>query len=295
ISAVWSMVGYDNDNQYEAESTVELVVEERFYEPALAGTIYIASPKTKYNSGIQELVWDAVNRYYTFTWLTNGLTPSDDYYIETTLIDRRGNADSDGLPITPDLIIRLIDTTPPKPVTDLEATQEASDITKVHLTWNTTEPDSKLHIYRTTVPISNITDLEPLITITGNQITDTLPPEPGTYYYIVLIEDSSGNLNSKITPSNTAKATIPGPQPYIDPNKAQVEEGDDGLWLWLALILGVIIILAIIGILYFIYPKSNENKDMSAHSQEPQVQTPYQDSETLSEQSGPEIYDYHNN
>jgi hypothetical protein len=106
-----------------------------------------------------------------------------------------------------------------------------------------------------------------------------------------LIEDSSGNLNSKITPSNTAKATIPRPHPYIDPDQGQVEEGTDSLWL--TLILGVIIILAIIGILYFIYPKSNENGDLSAQSQEPPVQTPYQDFENLPEQPEPEIYDFH--
>ncbi|WP_455391416.1 M14 family zinc carboxypeptidase [[Eubacterium] cellulosolvens] len=260
IIVVWSFVGYDTDNNYEVGSTVRLVVEERFAEPGLQGTVHIVSETANYDSGFVPLAWDALNGYYTYTWPTSGLEPSDDYGIEATLIDGWSNEDADGLPDTPDLMIQLVDRTPPEPISNLVAQQDPDDKTKVTLTWTASEPDSMIHIYRRTEPFTNTTDLKPIITVDDNRFIDHLPPEAGTYYYLVLIEDAAGNLNTQITPTNTASVTIPGPTVPLEPERTGEKKESDYQWLWWFLgVIIVIIILAILSAAYFGYRRKKED------------------------------------
>lgn len=266
IISVWSRVGADTNNNYECGSVVEIIVEERLAEAGLSGTIHIKSMKIGYDSGVQDLVWDNIENYYTYKWPTEAIVPSDDYSIETTLRDKWKNIDSDGLPASPDLIITLVDTTPPDHVTNLTTHKDPELPTKIILTWNTSEPDVSVLIYRSIEPIYNITGLDPIANVTGNNFTDTLPSEPGTYYYLLLEKDAAGNINSTIDSSNTAKVVLPDPnaEPYADIN------GDD---LALAMIFLLIIIIIIFSISILLYSnkmtKAPETQEETEPDEEP--------------------------
>jgi carboxypeptidase T len=114
ISMVSSAVGEDTSDIYEIGSVVKLIVIEEHGLPNLAGTVRIWSLQQAYASGTQPLTYDPDKNYYYYLWATEGLKPSPDYYVETTLKDEYGNEDRDGLPSTPDLIITLQDTLAPE-------------------------------------------------------------------------------------------------------------------------------------------------------------------------------------
>jgi murein tripeptide amidase MpaA len=118
VQNVYSFVGLDLDNLYEQGSWVWVVVEEKNSEMNLSGTIRIQSMVAGFDSGIQELQYDDEVKGYVWLWDTSldgtPLPVSSDYEIETTLNDKFGNRDLDGLSKSPDLTISLEDTTPPE-------------------------------------------------------------------------------------------------------------------------------------------------------------------------------------
>ena len=133
------------------------------------------------------------------------------------------------------------------------AAQNPEQETKVILSWYTPESDSRLIIYRSTEPISNVSALEPIDSALGFNYTDTLPAEPGTYYYLVLIEDFSGNINYKITDSNTASVTIiEDKKDDLDPDaQPSREDAVNNQWVWVGISV-VCVILVILVILFYV-------------------------------------------
>lgn len=113
ISSVKSSVGADFGGVYETGSIVRLEITEASGEKYLDGTVQIIESELGYSSGVKGLEFDSKLNYYYWDWDTTGLKPSAGYQVETTLTDKWGNSDSDGLPSLPDLKIGLIDTTAP--------------------------------------------------------------------------------------------------------------------------------------------------------------------------------------
>lgn len=263
ITAVWATVGIEANNEFESGSVVKIVIEERYAEPNLIGTIHIASLKTGYDSSIQDLTWDKINGYYTFIWPTEQIPLSDDYAIETSLTDRWLNSDSDGLPQTPDVLLTLVDTTPPDPISGLVAVQSPDELVQINLTWASPEANSTIHIYRSNETIHNLTDLEFIIKVTESNYTDTLPTVPGTYYYLALVEDTAGNINFEITESNTVSVTLPEP-PVVETQIDIDRDSSAQPWLWV-LVAVVIVIIVIIVVSYFLRRKGRGKEENTAY------------------------------
>jgi hypothetical protein len=107
VSAVDSSVDDDTDETYIVGSIVRITVTEKNLEKGLSGTITITSETD--DPGIVEAdLTDAGDGKYYYDWDTSGRAAADDYQVETTLRDAAGNADSDGLPGTPDLTMTLV-------------------------------------------------------------------------------------------------------------------------------------------------------------------------------------------
>lgn len=263
VSSVWSYskVGSDSDqdNIYETGSVVQIIIEERFSEPGLSGTISITSENTGYDPGEQNLEWDEKNNYYFYTWPTEGLVPSNDYNIETTLIDIWLNIDHDGLPRSPDLIITLEDTIPPDQVTNLKAVQNPQQFTMVNLTWNTSETDVFVLIYRSDKPILNFTGLglSLIANVTLNNLTDILPSNPGNYYYLVLVKDRWGNIDTTVTSKNTVSVILQEP----DRDPKPIDKGKTATPLWIIiLIIVVCVILVVLGVVFYLRKRHRKSK-----------------------------------
>jgi hypothetical protein len=120
ISAVRSSVGSDIGGVYETNSIVRIEVYETQHEIGLLGTVQITDMDNGYSSGVQELSFASELNYYYWDWDTTGLLPSSKYYIETSLADKWGNIDDDGLETYPDKIIVLVDTSSPE-ITSLDS------------------------------------------------------------------------------------------------------------------------------------------------------------------------------
>lgn len=114
VSAVDSCSGGYSSELYEVNSVVRIKVYEEKGEPNLAGTVSIGSAAANYSLGPVGLRYDGSDEYYYMDWDTGWLNAADDYRIESTLTDRAGNTDADGLDCDPDLVIRLMDTTSPE-------------------------------------------------------------------------------------------------------------------------------------------------------------------------------------
>ncbi|MCK5561740.1 MAG: hypothetical protein KAJ51_14150, partial [Thermoplasmata archaeon] len=256
VRAIELLTGNDNGT-YELGSTVRIIVAELYYELGLYGTVRITSNSTSYDSGIQLLKSDINNRTYYWDWDTSqNVAIAEDYAVETTLQDYYNNSDLDGLPITPDLTLKLIDTTAPSSVTDVNIVEDSENPGEVHINWDGMEDGAIVHIYRDTSPFDedNITSMTPLYSSAPNatSYTDTVSPDGSTYYYAIIIEDSEGNLNGGITDENTDTIKISKPKP-----SEETEEGffeGEGLW-WLLIIIVIIIIIVILVAVFFITRK----------------------------------------
>jgi hypothetical protein len=255
VAQVWSQVKKDNDNIYETGSTVKIIVEELSSEPYLSGDLMITSQTNNYSSGKLSLIWDDNNDYYFHSWVTYGLIPGDDYWVESTLADKWSNIDSDGLPSKPDITITLVDTTPPTQATNLAVKQDSKDKIEINLYWNTTEVGTKSIIYRTEVPDFNILNATQLAIVTENNYTDNLVPKPGQYYYLVVTMDEYDNINFTITDTNTGTINVSIDDGLTPDKDRSSDEIEDHLFF---MILLIVIIIIFVLLAFGIYLRKRE-------------------------------------
>jgi len=259
VFAVYSRVGSDSDNSYDIGSTVEIIVYEKKNENNLTGTVYISSRTSDFESVDNQLIWKPENKFYFFLWDTSGLKPGADYHVETTLQDRWGNIDSDGLAVQPDLVIILTtnldpgtgDKNPPNQVSNLTANQDTEIKTKVHLNWDDGTSNGSVLIYRSNEPITTTSGLLPLYNISENSFIDSLPKDPGTYFYLVIAMDSFGNINHTISESNSVNVTLTDSD--LPSKLKDNPPGEDSIWVWM--ILMVIVIIIVLVVLVFVLNK----------------------------------------
>jgi hypothetical protein len=113
VSSVNSYINTLQSEVFELGTSVRIEVKEKSLEPYLTGTIHIVENNLGYSSGLQDLVFDIDRNIYFWTWETAGLKPSLRYEVHTTLKDRWGNEDTEGLRDGADLKIKLVDNMPP--------------------------------------------------------------------------------------------------------------------------------------------------------------------------------------
>ncbi|UCH88476.1 MAG: carboxypeptidase regulatory-like domain-containing protein, partial [Thermoplasmata archaeon] len=113
IYDVRSRVGTDTDGIYEKGSTVLIEIHEAFQEINLTGTVDITEKSLDYSTGYQPVLYSQEYNYYYYEWDTTGLTPSSAYQVRTTLKDKWGNTDNDGLGKGVDITIKIVDTKAP--------------------------------------------------------------------------------------------------------------------------------------------------------------------------------------
>ncbi|MEW5759532.1 MAG: metallophosphoesterase, partial [Candidatus Thermoplasmatota archaeon] len=112
IIDVWSCAGMDKDNVYQVGKEIEFTVIEAHGKSSLQGNITITSAEGGSSSQLVYALKEEGWGVYFYLWNTTNVTLGV-YQIETALWDAIGNIDPDGLPITPDLTLRLVDEIPP--------------------------------------------------------------------------------------------------------------------------------------------------------------------------------------
>lgn len=249
----------DSDGIYEVGNVIRIIVTDRHNELGLYGTVNITLNSTGYDSGLKDMSPSSTNLTYYYDWDTSGSSIGPGiYFVETTLHDSFNNTDSDGLAISPDLAIELVDNIPPDTVKNVNV-QEKPDVPgEVEITWDRAEPGATVYIYRSKTPFDeeNITQIAPIYisTLDESSYIDNVPADGSTYYYAVIPEDSAGNINWGLTEDNTGSVQVGKPKSDKDSEDTSFKLGEMG-WIILIIIIIVIIVILVAVFLYTRKPK----------------------------------------
>jgi hypothetical protein len=249
----------DTGGIYEAGNVIQIIITDRHNEIGLYGTVRITLNSTGYDSGLMDISPSSTNLTYYYDWDTSGNSIGPGIYsVETTLVDSFNNSDSDGLALSPDLAIELVDNIPPDPVKNVNVQENLNEPGEVEITWDSAEPGATVYIYRSKSPLDeeNITQMAPIYISTLNESSyiDNVPSDGSTYYYALICEDSEGNINWNLTEDNTGSVQVGKPKSDKGSEDTSFKIGEMG-WIILIIIIIVIIVILVAVFLYTRKPR----------------------------------------
>jgi hypothetical protein len=248
----------DTNGIYELGSIIRIIIIEQHNELGLFGSIEITMNSKGFNFTDTSVKSNTTSGTYYYDWDTSvDINGIGNYEIEVSLQDLFDNNDTDGLPVSPDLIIEIVDNTLPDTVKNVNLVEDQTDPGKIEIKWDDAEAGSTIYIYRSKSPLvqENLSSMAPVYISTSGETSyvDTVPADGSTYYYAVIIEDANGNINWALTEDNTDSIQVTKPSSDKETEDSGFKLGD--MW-WLILIIIIIVIVVIVITVFFLTRKT---------------------------------------